>query len=326
MLELLQPETVPAPVTPRVVVIGNFDGFHRGHQEVVSQAHALSARLGGTVWLMTFEPHPREYFAPQTKRFVVADKAIEMRLAEALGFEGHYTLKFDATLAQKSPEEFVDQHVLGDLQASGVVLGHDFRFGKARAGSAASLAADGRFEVVEADAIVDEGGEAISSTRIRQALKERHLSLANGLLGYRYMVSGSVEHGDKRGRTLGFPTANIHLAETCPLAGGAYAVTVRIKGVVHRGVANYGRRPTFGDKPPMLEVHVLDFDGDLYGETLIVAFHSFLREEKRFDGPEQLIGQLKLDQEEAIASLAAAQPLSELDLKLGMVHSSLEAV
>lgn len=308
-----------------MALIGNFDGFHRGHQAVVKEAQEAAIGIGGTVWLLTFDPHPRRFFAPDAPHSVLADQQVELRLAKALGLEGHKTVLFDRALAAQRPQEFIDTYIVGAIQASAVVVGHDFRFGQGRKGSAETLRADGRFSVSEVEPFVDEGGQTISSSRIRGLLRDGSLAEANGLLGYRYFVGGTVEHGEKRGRQLGYPTANIALPETSPLKHGIYATTIKVGDTVYLSVANYGQRPTFGDKPPLLEVHLFDFSGDLYGQDVEVAFHSHLRGELKFDGVDALIDQMDTDSAQARAALAAAQPLSALDLELGLVHATAAA-
>lgn len=315
---LRQPDNPPDPTTHRVVMIGNFDGFHRGHQAVAQAALEVADLEHGEVWLLTFSPHPRAFFSASHNALSSDD--VEARLADALGLAGVYTLTFDAALSSQTPQQFIADNIVARMQANCVVVGHDFRFGKGRAGDAAVLREHGGFRVVEVDAFADEGGQTVSSTRIRGLLGKGHLAEANALLGHRYFVVGEVEHGEKRGRELGYPTANISLDAGSSLAHGIYATTIKVGDAVHASVASYGRRPTFGDKPPLLEVHLFDFSGDLYGQAVEVAFHSYLRPELKFDGVEPLIAQMDKDSAEARAALASAQPLSPLDLALGLVH------
>lgn len=306
-------------------MIGNFDGFHRGHQSVSDAALRYANKVDGDVWLLTFDPHPKRYFAPDVPHNTLASAQVEMRLAQALGLAGIFTLRFDRSIAEQIPEDFIADTLVAKLQADCVVVGHDFRFGKNRAGDAAVLRAHGGFQLVEVDAFADEGGQTVSSTRIRGLLSDGQLSEANGLLGYRYFIQGEVEHGEKRGRELGYPTANISLDPGNSLAHGIYATTIKVGEAVYASVASYGRRPTFGDKPPLLEVFLFDFEGDLYGKQVEVAFHAYLRPELKFDGIEPLIAQMDEDSAQARATLASSQPLSGLDLALGLVHPSNEA-
>ncbi|MFK7791566.1 MAG: bifunctional riboflavin kinase/FAD synthetase [Devosiaceae bacterium] len=320
MLRLAQPDNPPDPTAPRVVMIGNFDGFHRGHQSVAQAALEVAQAQGGEVWLLTFDPHPRAFFSASHNALSSSD--VEARLVQALGLNGIYTLTFDKALSSQSPQQFIADNIVARMQASCVVVGHDFRFGKGRAGDASVLRDHGGFRVVEVDAFADEGGQTVSSTRIRAALSKGHLHEANALLGHRYFVMGEVEHGEKRGRELGYPTANIALDAGNALAHGIYATTIKVGGSVYPSVASFGRRPTFGDKPPLLEVHLFDYSGDLYGQQVEVAFHSYLRPELKFDGVEPLIAQMDQDSVQAHAALAAAQPLSPLDLELGLVRAN----
>ena len=320
MLLLRQPDLVPDPAAPRVVMIGNFDGFHRGHQAVAHAALDEAAAIGGEVWLLTFNPHPRAFFSPSGAHTALASPAVEARLAEALGLAGIYTVTFDKAFSSLSPQDFIADTIVARMRADCVVVGHDFRFGKGRAGSADTLRAHGGFRVVEVDAFADEGGQTVSSTRIRGLLAGGNLAEANGLLGHRYFIIGTVEHGEKRGRELGYPTANITLPGGSALAHGVYATTIKVGQTVYPSVSSFGRRPTFGDKPPLLEVHLFDFAGDLYGQSVEVAFHAYLRPELKFDGVQALIDQMDADSAQARAVLAAAQPLSPLDQALGLVH------
>jgi riboflavin kinase/FMN adenylyltransferase len=325
VLLLRQPQTPPDPAVPRVVMIGNFDGFHRGHQSVAQAALEVADGCNGVVWLLTFDPHPRAFFSPTDTHSALASPAVEARLAEALGLAGIYTMTFDKALASQTPEAFISDNIVARLQADCVVVGHDFRFGQGRTGSAATLREHGGFRVVEVEAFTDEGGQTVSSTRIRSLLAKGHLIEANGILGHRYFVIGIVEHGEKRGRELGYPTANIALDARSALAHGIYATTIKIGDAVYPSVASYGRRPTFGDKPPLLEVHLFDFSGDLYGQQVEVAFHSYLRPELKFDGVDALIAQMDKDSVQARAVLGSAQPLSPLDQALGLVHANVMA-
>ncbi len=322
MLRLRQPATPPDPICFRAVMIGNFDGFHRGHQSVAEAALEVAGLNHGEVWLLTFDPHPRAFFSPAGSHNLLASPDVEARLAEALGLSGIFTLDFNKALSGQSPETFIADNIVARMQASCVVVGHDFRFGKGRAGDVDVLRAHGGFRVVEVPAFADEGGQTVSSTRIRALLGKGHLAEANALLGHRYFVIGTVEHGEKRGRELGYPTANIPLDTGHALAHGIYATTIKVGDLIYPSVSSYGRRPTFGDKPPLLEVHLFDYAGDLYGQQVEVAFHAYLRPELKFDGVDPLIAQMGKDSQEARAALSAARPLSPLDLSLGLVHAT----
>ncbi|PLX36160.1 MAG: bifunctional riboflavin kinase/FMN adenylyltransferase [Hyphomicrobiales bacterium] len=310
---------VPDSVRGGVVAIGNFDGVHRGHQSVLSVAVEQAGALGAPAVAMTFEPHPRVVFRPDVPLFRLTPAPAKARVVEAAGLNGIVIVPFDRDFAGQTAETFVSDILVGALGARHVVVGYNFHFGKGRAGSPSFLEDAGKrhgFGVTIVPAFGDEGGEGISSSRIRAALEQGDVTEAAALLGYRWFVEAEIVHGDKRGRTLGYPTANMKLPEDCGLAHGIYAVKIRIGGVMHDGVASYGRRPTFGDGIPLLEVFVFYFKGDIYGEIVDVAFVSYLRGEQKFDSAEALIEQMDRDSEEARAAIAAMQPLSPLDLAL----------
>ncbi len=290
-----------------LVVLGNFDGVHRGHRAVVERALARAA--GGRVRALTFEPHPRSFFAPDRPVWRLTPEALKRRELLALGLADVIALPFDATLAGLDAEAFVRQVLVEGLSVDGVVCGHDFHFGRGRGGSPAVLAELGRRHGFSVDVVapfLDEGGVPVSSSRIRDALANRDPALAAGLLGRPFSVVSEIVHGDKRGRVLGYPTANMALPAETGLAHGVYAVRVTVDGVRYDGAANFGRRPQFGSGPVLLESFLFDFSGDLYGRVAEVAFHAFLRPEARFDGVEALIAQMDRDCAEARALLAAA--------------------
>ena len=302
-----------------VVAIGNFDGVHRGHQSVLGEAVRQAEALGVPAVAMTFEPHPRVVFRPDVPLFRLTPAPAKARIVEAIGLDGILIVPFDRDFAGLTAETFVADILVGALGARHVVVGYNFHFGKGRAGSPAFLEEAGSrhgFDVTIVPPFADEGGEGISSSRIRAALAVGDAGEAAALLGYRWFVEAEIVHGDKRGRELGYPTANMKLPPDCELAHGIYAVKIRIDGVMRDGVASFGRRPTFGDGVPLLEVFVFDFSGDLYGKTVDVAFAARLRGEEKFDSAEALIRQMDRDSEEARAALAALRPLSSLDLAL----------
>ncbi|MCB1509168.1 MAG: bifunctional riboflavin kinase/FAD synthetase [Hyphomicrobiaceae bacterium] len=314
-------QSVPGFLRGAVVAIGNFDGVHRGHQAVLAEAEALAEPDGRPVALLTFEPHPRIVLGLEPDLFILTPPPVKARVVSALGLAGVVIERFDAGLAGLSPEDFVVSVLAARLRPKGVVVGAGFRFGAKRAGDASLLRRLGHeygFAVAPVAPFSGEDRAVVSSSRIRMMLKDGDVTGAAGLLGYRWFIEGPVVHGEKRGRTLGFPTANIELPENCGLRHGIYAVSVCLDGTVYRGAASYGRRPTFGDKPPLLEVYLMDFSGDLYGHTLDVVFHAFLRGEEKFDSAEALVARMGQDVAEANAVLAAARPLSPLDLSLGL--------
>ncbi|WP_424360533.1 bifunctional riboflavin kinase/FAD synthetase [Methylocystis parvus] len=300
-LVVRDPVSPPAGLEGAVAAIGNFDGLHRGHRGVVARAQALAKKLGRPCVLLTFEPHPADVFAGKPVIFRLTPPDAKAAQAARLGLDGMVVFTFNRDLANCPAEAFVSEILVRRLGLSAVVAGYDFRFGAGRKGDAAFLAAEGArlgFAVEIVDRITqDEEGslEAVSSTATREALEDGDVALARRLLGHPYFVRGVVRHGDKRGRLLGFPTANIALDPSNRLRHGIYAVTIEIDGVVRDGAANFGRRPTFDNGPPLLEVFVFDFSGDLYGKEVEVAFYGFIRGEAKFDSVDALIAQMEDD-------------------------------
>lgn len=280
------------------VAIGNFDGVHMGHQALLRLARTRADRLKKPLLALTFEPHPRRFFMPEAPPFRL--DALE-RKAELLGEAGVdvvLALPFDAALAALSPEAFVSDVLRGQLKAAHVVVGYDFTFGQARAGGTDLLKSLGAKQGFGVDVVaaVGEVDVVYSSTRVRQHLEMGEPEKAAHILGRPWEVQGAVLHGDKRGRTIGFPTANVDMGDFLVPRLGVYAVRLRrADGAVLNGVANVGRRPTFGKEAVALEVHVFDFAGDLYGETVRVAFHAFLRPEQKFSGLDALKAQIAAD-------------------------------
>ncbi|SET81621.1 bifunctional riboflavin kinase/FAD synthetase [Oceanicella actignis] len=303
-LEQVRPEDRGASTA-----LGNFDGVHLGHQAVIDLARAPDAPLG----VITFEPHPREFFAPDAPPFRLMNAAARAHRLEKLGVERLFELRFDAALAALSAEEFARKVLAEALGVKRVVVGADFRFGKGRAGDAETLRRLGDelgFEVRAAGLVRGPAGEEISSTAIRRALLEGRPEDARRMLGHWHRIDGEVRHGDKRGRELGFPTANLSLERLLVPRHGVYAVLVEVLDGPFRGVrqgaASIGVRPTFGINAPNLEVHLLDFSGDLYGAQISVALVSFIRPEEKFDDVEALIARMREDCAEARRRLAAA--------------------
>jgi len=312
---------LPAALRGGVVAIGNFDGVHRGHQAVLERALDEARRKNVPALVLTFEPHPRETFRPDTPLFRLTTAPVRARLLDALGFDGVVEQHFDQEFSACTAIEFVERVLLKELGISHVVTGYDFHFGKGREGTPAFLLEQGNargFGVTLVDAFCDEGSGVISSSRIRGLLTEGDVTQAAGLLGYRYTVMAEISHGKKLGRELGFPTANMELAASNGLKHGIYAVRLRHPdGSLHDGVASFGRRPTVDDDgAPLLETFVFDFSDSLYGECCSVSFFGYLRGEVKFDGLDPLIVQMKRDEEEARALLSGVTPLSEIDLKI----------
>ncbi|KKX24675.1 bifunctional riboflavin kinase/FAD synthetase [Rhizobium sp. LC145] len=314
-------EPLPEALKGGVVAIGNFDGVHRGHRSVLERALALAEERGVPALVLTFEPHPRTVFRPDAPVFRLTPAPMKARLLEAMGFRSVIEYPFDRDFSTRSAEEFVETILVDWLGASGVVTGFDFHFGKDREGGPAFLMAAGKrrgFAVTLVDAFRDENAEVISSSRIRALLCEGDVAGAAGLLGYRYTVEAEVIGGEKLGRQLGFPTANMRLPPETELKAGIYAVRFRRPdGTLHDGVASYGRRPTVTENgAPLLETFLFDFSGDLYGEVCSVSFFGHLRDELKFDGLDPLVEQIRRDEEEARALLSGVRPLGDLDAKI----------
>jgi riboflavin kinase / FMN adenylyltransferase len=313
-------DAVPADLRGGVVAIGNFDGCHRGHQEVFAAARAMAKAANVPAVVLTFEPHPRDVFAPEPFLYRLTGADAKAELVQALGFDGIVVMPFSRDLAGVEAPDFVSRYLLDALGASGVVVGADFHFGKGRAGTPTFLQAQGAahgFSVQLIDMLA-QGKAPISSSRIRDALSRGEVESANALLGYHHFLTGTVIAGDKRGRDLGYPTANFALPETAALAQGIYAVKVRIGDEVFGGVAAYGK-PMFDNARPPFEVFILDFDRDIYGETIEVALLGFVRGQEKFDGLDALIAAMDRDTQRARIMIAQARPLSELDAALGLV-------
>ncbi|HYC16367.1 MAG TPA: bifunctional riboflavin kinase/FAD synthetase [Pseudolabrys sp.] len=278
------------PLAGAVVAIGNFDGVHRGHRAVIGAARDSARSLGRKAAALTFTPHPRLFLRPQDALFRLSSDRDKLRLLAATGLDGAIVMNFDAALATTSAEDFVGKILVGSLGIGGAAIGFDFHFGKNRAGSPTFLAEQGArlgFAVDIAPPLEDEG-RPVSSGAVRAALAAGRVVEAAELLGGPWFVSGEVIHGDKRGRELGFPTANLKLSPSCGLKHGIYAIRADIAGMRRDGVASFGRRPMFDDGAPLLEVFLFDFDGDLYGQAIDVAFIGWIRHEQKFESIETL--------------------------------------
>ena len=289
-----------------VVAIGNFDGLHRGHKAVIAAAQSRAKALGKPAAALTFEPHPRTFFKPGEALFRLTDEAAKLRLLAATGLDGAIVLTFDAALAKLSADEFVRRILVERFAVSGAAIGFNFHFGAKRSGSPDFLVAEGKKFGFAVDVVprFEDGGRPVSSGPIRQALAAGELDRAAEFLGYPWFVSGAVIHGDKRGRELGFPTANVKLDAGCELRHGIYAVRVAAGGRRYDGVASFGRRPMFDNGSVLLEVFLFDFSGDLYGATIDVAFIAWLRDEQVFSSAEELTRQMGEDARLAREALA----------------------
>jgi riboflavin kinase / FMN adenylyltransferase len=295
------------------VAIGNFDGVHRGHKAVIAAALARARVLGKPSAALTFEPHPRAFFNPDEPLFRLTPEAAKLRLLAATGLDGAIVLTFNADLAKLTAEDFVQRVLVDRFAISGAAIGFNFHFGANRAGSPDFLQAEGKRHGFAVDIVPPllDGGRPLSSGPIRAALAAGRLDDAAEFLGYPWFVSGTVIHGDKRGRELGFPTANLRLDPACALRHGIYAVRTAIAGRRYDGVASFGRRPMFDTGAVLLEIFLFDFAGDLYGANIDVAFIAWLRDEAMFASAKDLMRQMKEDSRlarEALARAGAAFP------------------
>ena len=312
---------LPDSARGAVVAVGNFDGVHRGHQAVIAEIKRIGAGLGRPTAVLTFEPHPRRFFRPQDPPFQLTSLRLKARLLESLGVDHVFFLSFNEALSQVSAAAFVQDILVRDLAVAHVAVGDNFRFGHKRQGDVAFLRAAGEgagFGVTVLARVLSPAGEAYSSTSVRDYLKAGDPNRAASLLGRYWELEGRVQEGARLGRTLGFPTANIALAESLEPAYGVYAVSAGIERgeetVWHPGVASLGVRPTVegpggpggpGGIEPLLEVFLFDFEGDLYGQRLRVALLDYLRPEVKFADLEALKAQMQEDARRARVILAA---------------------
>jgi riboflavin kinase/FMN adenylyltransferase len=288
------------------VAIGNFDGVHRGHKAVIAAALARGRALGKPSAALTFEPHPRAFFNPDEPLFRLTPEAAKLRLLAATGLDGAIVLTFNADLAKLSAEDFVQRVLVDRFAISGAAIGFNFHFGANRAGSPEFLQAQGKQHGFTVDIVPPllDGGRPVSSGPIRAALAAGRLDDAAEFLSYPWFVSGTVIHGDKRGRELGFPTANLRLDPACALRHGIYAVRTAVAGRRYDGVASFGRRPMFDSGAVLLEIFLFDFADDLYGANIDVAFMAWLRDEAMFASAKDLMRQMKEDSRLAREALA----------------------
>jgi riboflavin kinase/FMN adenylyltransferase len=294
---------LPPECRGAVVAIGNFDGVHLGHRAVLREATEIAHSKGCPLGALVFEPHPREFFQPQAPRFRLTPLPEKARLLEALGIDLLYVERFDAELAARPARDFVTRILVEGLGVTHIVVGYDFRFGQNREGDVAFLQREGTkagFGVSVTSVVnTTSSGEPYSSSRIRQHLRDGRPRRAAELLGRWWSIEGPVQSGDQRGRTIGFPTANVRLGDCIEPKLGVYAVRAEVlEGAdagVYNGVANLGLRPTFDKQDVMLEVNLFGFSGDLYGRRLRVSFVEFIRAERKFDGIESLKKQINAD-------------------------------
>ncbi len=301
-------DPIPASLRGGVIALGNFDGFHRGHQAVAGAAIDQARAENRPVLIATFDPHPVRFFAPAAAPFRLTTLDQRQELFAAAGADAMLVFHFDADLAATTAADFVRDLLARRLGAAAVVTGEDFTFGKGRTGNVGVLGQLAEQSGMTARAIgpVSEDGEVVSSSRIREALKAGDCALATHLLSRPFAIRGVVQHGDKLGRTIGYPTANLPLGSYLRPRYGVYAVTGTLPGGrVVRGAANLGVRPQFEPPKELLEPHFFDFAEDLYDQEIEVAFHHFLRGEAKFASLEELTAQIEADCGEARKLLSA---------------------
>lgn len=314
---LRDPRNLPSELSRPVIAIGNFDGLHRGHRAVIDKTLALARLLGRPGAILTFEPHPRDFFRPQEPVFRLTPLAEKTLIAEKLCLDALIVLSFNAETARMEATSFIEEWLVARLDISAVVIGTDFRFGARRSGTSELLAQEGvrrGFTVEILPEVATSEALRVSSSAVRAALEAGNIALASELLGHRWFVIGEVRHGEKRGRSLGFPTANLRLDPSCRLRHGIYAIRALVDGRAHEGVASFGRRPTFDNGAPLLEVYLFDFNGDLYGKSLIVEFVDWLRGEEKFESAEALIARMRRDVFDAKRALASIAPGAEASI------------
>ena len=296
-------DPLPESLRGAIIALGNFDGFHLGHQAVAQEAIDWARSEGRPAIIATFDPHPVRFFKPDAAPFRLTTLEQRQELYLAAGATAMLVFHFDGALAGTTAEDFVQRLLAEKLGAKGVVTGGDFTFGKARGGNFERLVDLGRQAGIEARAVdpVMDGGAPVSSSRVREALRDGDPQEAARLLTRPFAIRGVVQHGDKRGREIGYPTANLSIEQYLRPKYGIYAVTGRIlsTGQVLQGAANIGVRPQFEPPKELLEPYFFDFSGDLYGQEIEVAFHHFLRGEAKFASLDELTAQMEKDCEKA---------------------------
>lgn len=299
---------LPETTRGAVLAIGNFDGVHLGHQQVIADARALAAAKNAPLGVMLFDPHPQQFFAPDAPPFRLTRLVTRAALLADLGVDFTLALPFDATMAACEAEDFISDILLAQLGVSAVCVGYDFCFGKGRRGNFAMLQDIGGemgFETFATEAVLQpDSTSPFSSSAIRNFLRDGDPEQAAQLMGHAFAIEAEVQKGDQRGRTIGFATANMPLHDYVLPKFGVYAVSAEMldgafSGQTLKGVANLGMRPTVGTDKPRLESHFFDFEGDLYGANLRVSLLHFIRPEQKFDGLDALKAQISMDSDQA---------------------------
>lgn len=298
----------PESAKDAFVALGNFDGVHRGHRAILETTVRLAHAAKKPAAVMTFEPHPREFFARTQTPFHIYPLQRKLRLLRQCGIDIVYLARFNATLAATSAQDFVDRILVGELDVRHVITGHNFAFGKGRQGNTEfldrAICAQGR-SYTAINPVHDAHRNTISSSAVRDALAQGEMASACALLGAPYQIQGRVRRGDRRGRTIGFPTANLSLGKLCRPRFGVYTARAYINASVFSCVVNIGLRPTFSASEPLLEAHIFDFGADIYGKKVAIEPIAFIRDEQKFEGIEALKTQIMRDCETAKAMLRA---------------------
>ena len=285
-----------------VFALGNFDGVHLGHKEIISKAISIGEKNNIPSGVLIFQPHPRKFFRPNDENFIISDIKTRSYLLENCGLDFLGILDFDKKMSNLTPYEFVDNVINNAIDVSHLIVGYNFKFGKDRSGDVQALTDICKKLKIDLSIIdkVEDDNYIFSSSSVRDCLRKADLKGAKKIIGDYWTVKGEVIKGDQRGRQIGFPTANISMEGWIEPLFGVYAVKVSIDGLLYKGVANLGIRPTFGQSSPLLEVHLFDYSGDLYGNDIVISFIDFIREEKKFDGIEALKKQIEIDSTKAI--------------------------
>ena len=291
-------QKIPPAYQNAVVAIGNFDGFHKGHRAVVEQAVKIAHQENRPVVLMTFEPHPAGFFRPSEKTFRITPTRSKVRAICQLPIDGFCVLSFNRKLSSMSADDFINEVLINGLHAAHIVVGEDYGFGKNRQGDIAYIQKNfPDLPVTVVKKLRDQNREVISSSRIRAFLRDGEIEKASALMEHPFEIEGYVIHGNQIGRTIGFPTININPADSILPKIGVYAAKVEIDGTFFNAVANIGSRPTVNGKTVLLEAHILNFNGDLYGRRLRVRLLTFIRPEMRFNSIDELKAQIIKDTE-----------------------------
>ena len=285
-----------------VFALGNFDGVHLGHKEIIAKATSIGQKKNIPSGVLIFQPHPRKFFRPGDENFIISDIKTRSSLLENCNLDFLGILDFNKEMSNLTPFEFVDKIINQAINVSHLIVGYNFKFGKDRSGDVKVLTDICKKLKIDLSIIdkVEEDNYIFSSSSVRECLRKGDLKAAKKILGDYWVVKGEVIKGDQRGRQIGFPTANISMEGWIEPLFGVYAVNINVDGLFYRGVANLGVRPTFGKSSPILEVHLFDYSGDLYGKDIIISFIDFIRKEKKFDGIESLKKQIEIDSAKAI--------------------------